>query len=389
MRRSTRGLSLLARALLTLLRREARGGVVPLKMEFGAVDSAREIARGIALAFGASAGERRQLPALCAELERAGFVAVVPAGISLLASRDSDTRSIVSPRDHETYTASTAASAREARKRRERDAKERVSPRNHKTREATDAAETSPRHSAAVDSHESDAKSGTSPRNHETHAADAAPAPVPDLRPAVLDAKIVPSARNESTSIDGTSPAISLRKEREVASSLGDSEQPWQRVPERVAETLARRSGGRIVLAVIGRDEPFRRLLAELDADRPRFAEELERWADLVAQGRDGWWRHGERGRERLLGRRGEDGLYPAHGLRRCLQEARGSLYRDESSVRAPSASPGAPGSAAAPVAKVAPPTATMAERARATSAALARQQREETEHARKGRMNS
>lgn len=332
----SRRLSLLSRALLALLRRDARAGFLGLRFAEPSGDPSRDLACAIAHSYGASAGERRVLPRLAEELLLTGVAEVRDGGVYL--RREADAKRDPSARKQKNRMAGAAADERSARDRRETDARTPTSARIDSVMAHAAAAVVKTAGSAAALARETDARTDASARIDCTTPRRDTPDDPPKGSGGHSVASDRLSARIRSGSSLGTAHAKEMEKEKKESESLSSGESSWTRVPERVAERLAQRSGGKIVLAVLGRDEGLSALLADLTEDRPRFAEELDRWALLVAEGRDSWWLHGERSRERLLGRRDpQTGLYAAAGLRRCLEEARASIYREEASRRAPS----------------------------------------------------
>ena len=298
-----RACSLRARALLALLAREA--GPSGLLYLAACAPSPCGVAGALARLLGASAADRRGLPAIVAELFDAGAIRLDGGAL------------VVCPAD-----GSRAARVQLAN--------------------ATDDTTTR---------NESDPVYQNGPRKVQLAEA----SETPSARVQLANATDDPTTRNDRVDAvrypAGTPLALSeesSKKNEGITSfgnaSAGDAGGPgqgatmgltWVAEPREVSRRLNELSGGKISISVLGRDEPFRALLADLAAERPRLGEELECWARLVASALDRFWTHGDRIRPRLLGRVGEDGKLPAAGLRRCLDEAAAQLASDEAAAAA------------------------------------------------------
>ena len=337
-----RACSLRARALLALLAREA--GPSGLLYLAACAPSPCGVAGALARLLGASAADRRGLPAIVAELFDAGAIRLDGGAL------------VVCPADGSRAARVQLANATDdTTTRNESDPVYQNGPRKvHQSTRGTPRAARVQLANATDDTttrNESDPVYQNGPRKVQLAEA----SETPSARVQLANATDDPTTRNDRVDAvrypAGTPLALSeesSKKNEGITSfgnaSAGDAGGPgqgatmgltWVAEPREVSRRLNELSGGKISISVLGRDEPFRALLADLAAERPRLGEELECWARLVASALDRFWTHGDRIRPRLLGRVGEDGKLPAAGLRRCLDEAAAQLASDEAAAAA------------------------------------------------------
>lgn len=165
----------------------------------------------------------------------------------------------------------------------------------------------------------------TAPNAGKAPRVDASTAPSQDASKDAAPSRPVPT-RRENT-------ACSLRT-REEPSPEQPATGAWWLDPWAVVNRLRERSQGKLQLTLNGHERELSRTLAALTAQRPRFADELDHWATLVARDEASWWR-GAWTIGALLGRADETGRRAADGLLRCLDEAAARMPSKRPALRA------------------------------------------------------